>query len=262
MTIKNILLFVCGLTVGGGAGVLGSRKFFQEKYQKKYEEDRMALEEYYKRTDEYLRKDSEEINPDQNDSKKDSGRRPEGTMSQEEREAIKKKLKENWEGTTNYASMYKVHEKEMEAGPESYEICANCVKYDPETEICSYSGDKTDAAYACEGFENQNYEESEEEKAFDEHRKNMNKPPKIISADAYSNLSASIEQEILYFYAYDETLCDENEEPVEEPERLIGDALTKYGFIDNDERIIFVMNYATDTCYEIQKLDQSWTDSH
>ena len=75
-------------------------------------------------------------------------------------------------------------------------------------------------------------------------------------------MPAHIDKEVLYFFAHDEMLTDDNEEPVEEPERLVGDALTKYGFNESDEMIIFVMNYNLDTCYEIQKLDSSWTDTH
>ena len=86
--------------------------------------------------------------------------------------------------------------------------------------------------------------------------------PKIISADTYGELPAHIDKEVLYFFAQDEMLTDDNEEPVEEPERLVGNTLTKYGFNESDEMIIFVMNYNLDTCYEIQKLDSSWTDTH
>lgn len=276
MNIKPILTFFAGLVVGGAAGVLGTKKHFEEKYQKRYEEDHDALEEYYHRVDEYARQEKEpeeEDDPnDQNEVETDS--RPGGRMSPEERKAIKEKLHKNWEGTTNYAAMYKgprvdLAEKEHpldqgeegETGPEDLEICANCKFYDNDMNLCLLHEDGTDAASICNNFENM-HDTSPEEEAFDEHRKNMNKPPKIISAEAYSNLPAYIEQEVLYFYAYDEVLCDENEEEIDEPAILIGDALTKYDFVDSDERILFVMNYATDTCYEIQKVDASWTDSH
>lgn len=278
MNTKTILIFVSGLAVGGAAGILGTKKYFQDKYFKRYgKENYEDLEEYYKRVDEYTRKNHEEyendgLNPVETDSK------PGGRMSQEERKEIKEKLNRNWKETINYAGMYrgsgsyteeKLAEGEHpldqgepgESGPEDLKICANCKSYDPDTEICEWCNETMSADDSCEGFESLNII-SPEEQAFDEHQKNKNKQPKIISAEAYSNLPASIDQEVLYFYASDETLCDDNEEPVEEPERLIGDALTKYGFIDNDERIIFVMNYSLDTCYEIQKVDASWSDSH
>lgn len=236
MNMKNILLFIGGLVTGGAAGVFGTMKYFQEKYQRLYEEDRADLEYYYQRTDEYYRREEDD---DGVNDPNELETRPGGRMTEEEREKVKKKQKilKNWEGTTNYAAMYQTNndlaenEHPLDQGE------------DGEEEI-------------------EDEEITAEEEAFDEHQKNMHKPPKIISADTYSELPAHIEKCVLYFYAYDEMLCDENEEPVEEPGRLIGDALTKYGFVDSDERIIFVMNYSMDIAYEIQKLDMSWTDTH
>lgn len=98
--------------------------------------------------------------------------------------------------------------------------------------------------------------------AFEEHQKSMDKPPRIISAEAYADLPGYIDQKCLTFYAYDEALCDENDEPINEPELLIGDALTKYNFIDSEEYVIFVMNYSLDTCYEISKIDASWMEAN
>lgn len=109
MNIKNILIFVSGLAIGGAAGVFGTRKYFQDKYQKQYEADHEDEEEYYHWTDEYARGDHEDeeefeddgVNPLETDS------RPGGRMTAEQRAEIKEKLNKNWEGTTNYASMYK-----------------------------------------------------------------------------------------------------------------------------------------------------------
>lgn len=286
MNIKIIITFIGGLVIGGGLGVIGTKKYFEEKYQKRYEEDHDALEEYYHRTDEYYRKDDSdeenEVNPTESDS------RPGGRMGKDERKKIKEKLNKQYGiGAVNYVGMYKnvdhrdhsMYDSEAslaeeehpldqgedgEIGPETLKICANCANYDGDSEECVYHEIEVSADNEiCSDFTPLYHSDVKmEEEAFDEHQKNKDRSPKIISAEAYSNLPAYIDQGVLYFYAYDEMLCDDNEEPIEEPERIVGDALTKYGFIDNDERIIFVMNYALDTCYEIQKVDASWTDSH
>lgn len=282
MNMKNILLFVGGLAVGGAAGVFGSMKYFQNKYQKQYEEDHAALEEYYHRTDEYARGDHEDeeefeddgVNPMEMDSS------PGGRMTAEQRAEIKEKLNKNWEGTTNYAGMYrekngytegKLAEAQHpldqgepgEAEPSNVEPeCVNCSYFDPEEGYCTVSDEHVNDDDSCSDFKEK--VETPEEEAFEEHQKNKNRSPKIISAEVYGGLPAHIEKKVLYLYSYDETVVDEDndDEPLTEPERLIGDALTKYGFIDNEERIIFVMNYALDTCYEIQKIDASWSDTH
>lgn len=268
MNLKNILFLLGGLVTGGAIGVLSTKKYFQEKYQKRYEEDRDSLEEYYQKVDEYAREDrdiEEEFEDDGINSPEEGESRPGGRMSDKERAEIKKKLKQNWEGTTNYAGMYKTESKNEEeittTNESDEEICKNCKYFESMVEYCEMNGDPCSPNGHCDEFVHEG-DATPEEEVFEEHQKNKDRPPKIISADAYSNLPAHIEQVVLYFYTYDEVLCEDNEEIVEEPELLIGDALTKYDFIDSDERIIFVMNYAQDTCYEIQKVDASWTDSH
>lgn len=322
MNVKSILLFVGGLVTGGAAGVFGTRKYYQNKYQKQYEDDHAALEEYYHRTDEYIRKghDEEEEFEDDGINSPESDSRPGGRMTPEERAAIKEKLNRNWEGTTNYAGFYKEknnseikmdlmggdpadseHPEEdvpincqncfymsggrCAKGREEFdcnasfvdcngyhapysggvEICGNCAYYDEETGYCSLVEESVNEDDSCSDFKKCGEENSidfPDEEAFDEHQKNKNKPPRIISEEAYSNLSPSVDQKTLYFYTEDEVLTDENEEMLDDPETYVGDALTKYGFNESEEMIIFVMNYALDTCYEIQKVDASWSDTH
>lgn len=276
MNMKSVLLFGSGLLAGATGGVIGTMKYFQHKYQNEFEALRDEMEAYYRQCDHYARLEEEQDEEGETDDGINSESKPGGRMSSEDRAAIKEKLSRNWEGTTNYAGMYR-RGKEDEAksaeaehphdqGEEGEEepICQNCKNCDLESGYCSLLGETVNMDASCDDFisfsEENGYAQNEE--AFEDHQKNKDKAPKIISAEAYSNLPAYIDQEILYFYSYDEILCDENEEPIDEPERLVGDALTKYGFIDNDERIIFVMNYAIDTCYEIQKIDQSYTDTH
>lgn len=270
MDIKNIVMLVSGIVIGGAAGVLGTRKYFWDKYQKRYEEDRDALEKYYNKVDEYSRENREEED-DQNASE-ETNSRPAGRMTPEERAAIKEKLNKNWEGTTNYASMYKGDREEEDPAesehPEEdeeeidydYKTCKYCQWF--ENGYCNVHNEEVSEKDYCTEYDANSLlvddNASEEEQIFDEHRKNIDKPPKIISAETYSNLPAHIEQEVLYFYTLDEQVTDENDEPIDEPELLIGDALTKFDFIESKERVIFVMNYATDTCYEIQKVDGFW----
>lgn len=270
MNIKSILLFIGGLTVGCVSGVISTKKYFQYKYQKQYENDLVALQEYFGHIDEYSRKrhDDEELEDDQNkDSEVDS--RPGGRMTDEERAEVKEKLNRNWEGTTNYAGMYKnvehedtlIHDQMIEPAvdiPITDTVCKNCSSYDSEQCICQITDEKVMETDCCSDFES--IYESPEEQAHNEHQKNKNRSPKIISEETYSNLPAYIDKDVLYFYTYDEVLVSDENEIIEEPNYLIGDVLTKYNFIENDERIIFVMNYALDTCYEIQKIYGCWVN--
>lgn len=257
MNTKSILLFIAGMVVGGAAGVFGSRAY----YKKKFEIERNELEDYYQGVDKYARvehDDESDVNPVEHTSR-DGGR-----MSPEERREIREKLRENWAGTTNYAKMYQKDEngegEERDPEPSEGEFaCIGCLKCVMVEGAHTCEERRVGFPYGCDEFvEN----DDEAEQMFDEHQKNKNKPPRIISAEAYGNLPSNIDQQVLYFYAHDEVLADENEEYLDNPGEFVGNCLEKYDFIDSDERIIFVMNYALSTCYEIQKVDAAWHDTH
>lgn len=106
--------------------------------------------------------------------------------------------------------------------------------------------------------ETEEEEETPEKKTHEEHQKNKNRPPRIISAEESGNLDPHYEYETLVFYAYDEVLVDENDCVIEDPRHLVGDSLEKYDFINSDEEIIFVLNYELTTCYEINKVQAAF----
>ncbi len=249
MDIKIIVSFISGLVIGGGIGVLSTKKYFQNKYtnrklgdiESKYcEDDAIDTDEVINSV--YGLKGAINSIYGLNSSDDESEMPPAGgRMSPEERASIKEKLDANWRGTTNYAGMY--HLKNGYTENKLAEI-------QHPLDQGEYGEEETDENYV---------ENSIDEEAFDDHQKNFDKPPKIISAETYSNLPQYIDQHSLLYYPYDDILCEEDETPVEDPSLLVGDALTKYNFKNNDEQTIFVMNHELDTCFEINKMDgQSW----
>lgn len=102
----------------------------------------------------------------------------------------------------------------------------------------------------------------EAEAAHDRHQRDKNKKPKIISFEDAMELNNTIESETLYFYSYDEVLCEENGDVIEDPGLFVGDCLEKYGFVQNDEEAIYVMNYELDTCFEVVKKFESYEVEH
>lgn len=79
--------------------------------------------------------------------------------------------------------------------------------------------------------------------------------PKIISSETAAALPApTCSQCLLYFPDSGGVITDEEENIILAPEYLIGDALDKYDFRNSDEKVIFVMNYDLNTCYEIDKM--------
>lgn len=214
MDVKTIFVFFGGIVLGAAAGVLCTKRHFQEKYRKQYEQDHDDLERYFHIKDEYEKKPGEENSSDTD--RTETGQDDQNVEIESEK--------------VNYSNYYDGNVKV----PDTIE----------------------------EEEKSEQYKRDEE--AFDDHQMNKNRPPKIISAEAYENLPPHIDQDILYYYAVDNVLCtgDDAEEPLDNPLYFVGDCLEKYNFIDSDESIIFVMNYALETCYEIQKFNARWSDTH
>lgn len=88
------------------------------------------------------------------------------------------------------------------------------------------------------------------------------KPPKIISKTAVGDLPAEYDEECLLFYALDQTLTDEDDNLIDDPNILIGDSLTRYNFTDSDEEEIWVVNTSLEKVYQIVKVYENFTLEH
>lgn len=96
--------------------------------------------------------------------------------------------------------------------------------------------------------------------ATEEHQKNKDRPPRLISEEAVGELSPHIDHQILFYYTLDDTVTDEEDKIIDDPAWLLGDTLDKYNFRESDEKLVFVLNYALDTVYEIQKVNGSFEE--
>lgn len=246
MRRDNVLFLLGGLFVGAAGGAFGAKLYLDKKYQERYDQQIAEMEEYYGKTDEYKRVLDEETDGVQVNPTGDGQNlnREDGILSDEERSRIKERLKYNYDKTTNYAAQYRKYDS---AGTETSD---------------GRSLDPADFEHPLDDDEEAEmiYGSTEEAEMNEDHQANRGRAPKIISADDAAALPGHIENVTLYFYDEDEILCDEETREIDDPEMLIGDALTKYGFNQSDERIIFVMNYSLDTCYEIQKINGAFRD--
>lgn len=230
MSYKIVIGTLCGLVVGGIGGFFVGREVERRKQIKKEEE----MTDYQSEVDRYARVEHED--------EEDAPERENGVMSSEKRKQMHEELKKargQQAGMTEYHNMYR------EGGERIETLLAES---EHPSEEFDEDGDELGTP---------------EERAFEEHQENMNRPPKIISADDAADLPAYFSSNLLYYYTEDDTVVEESEmgeEVVDCPEMLIGDALTKYDFVNSNENIIFVLNYAQDTCYEIQKIRAAYHD--
>lgn len=95
--------------------------------------------------------------------------------------------------------------------------------------------------------------------AFENHRQNNGRQPKIITNEKFSNLDSHIDKQVLIYHALNDCLCDENDQPIDNPEYFVGACLDQYAFRTSEETLIFVMNYRLDTAYEVQKINDEYT---
>ncbi len=160
--------------------------------------------------------------------------------------------------------------KEM-ASKEGYLKPISDEKSDLDSAVRPRSGEKTEAEkvdytqfYAVNNpdpAEEESPNEDEDDSNYYEGlatTKKMQKPKnvKLIKAEEFG-LQPGFECITLEYYTEDDLLVTDDAEEVEDVniiESMIGDALTKYGFKDNDEQVIYVRNYNYGCDYEIVKV--------
>lgn len=230
MKHTNIIFFIGGAVIGALGGFFGAKLHYQKVYEDYANETIDAMKEVMYGTakdEEVLDEEEEEsINPVR--------------WTDEKAAEVHERLERNRQGT-NYAAMYgKMKHKEEITNEETD---------DEDTEDPEDDDSET---------------EDPELEAFIQRREaSKGRKPHLISADKAHDLSAGIDMIELQFYDVDNVLADaDTEERISDVEWIVGDCLRKYGFIDSDEKVIYVMNDELDTCYEIMRIDASYEETH
>lgn len=233
---SNKLIFVfsgAGALVGGVAGFLTAYKTLEKEYLDRLDERAKELEDYYCSLEQYDREVDNYLNGQEPESKVKG--REDGVLSKDQRNDIRDKLLRNERETTDYARMYV-----------------------PKKNVESVKGLDIEDLAESEHPEDDESEEEEDpdmERAFEEHRSNIGRQPRIISAEAAGELGPEWDEKALLYYYYYGILTTEDGDIIDDEALLVGDTLDKYGFGKNDdEMIIYVQNFAHDTVYEVQKV--------
>ena len=220
--MKTFLAFIGG----AGLGVLGSAIFCRLRYKKQYD---AKLEEEIQKIRDFYAEDAEK-------------------QRQEIVRETRKGLNEYKETVNQYDNITLSSSK----GP-AIDIREN-----------SSANDYTQYSHKDE---DESRNEDLGEIATQERAEEYKKPPKLIKASEFGDNPA---YSALYIYYYTEngvlTLADDYDKETvtsfEEAKEYIGDALTKYNFIDedNDEEVIYVRNYRLSTDYCITKVFAKYTE--
>lgn len=252
MRNENLLFAFGGVMVGFGLGFL-ARHFFGKKKEKSRKRELVdeMVNEVLEETGLSRKEDEETELPD----KEDDG---EPTNFEKRREEIRTKLKRRWEGDIDYSTMY-VKKGTLQSGDGVPTIRLT------EEELAGLLAESEKKETEEEELE-ENEEEAEDSldwEAINFHEKNKGKKPKIISHEDWLEAPGFLTKEDLFYYVYSHDLVDDtgNALNAKEEEVLIGDALTKYDFVESEEEtVIYVLSYETDTIYRIEKVFEEFVE--
>lgn len=87
------------------------------------------------------------------------------------------------------------------------------------------------------------------------------KMPFIISPEDYSNTMLHFDKETLYFYEGDGVFADDQDEIIDDPSSLLGDAAQYFGYIPEDPDLVYVRNYRFATDYELCRAEGSYQET-
>jgi len=83
--------------------------------------------------------------------------------------------------------------------------------------------------------------------------------PYIISVDEFMEGEPNYSQTTLTYFVEDDTLIDEREFPIENVDRVVGEAnLDRFGYKSNDPKVIYVRNEKLSADYEILRHEGSY----
>lgn len=238
MKHTNIIFFIGGAVIGALGGFFCAKAHYEKVYQEYADETIQEMKEIMygaPKDEEVLSEEEETINPVKWTDKKAA--------------EVRERLERNREGT-NYAAKYGSvkHSEDLERMVKENEESERWIREDSE--------DSED-----DGAET----EDPELEIASRHEASKGRKPRLISADKAADLPAGVDMVELQFYDLDDILADGDTEeriPNSEIGRLLGDCLTKYGFTDSDEPVIYVMNDELDTCYEVIRVDASYEETH
>lgn len=245
----GVIGFVGGLVVGGVLGALATIKVTKKKYMAELDRRVAEMEAYYQKPDRYDRSKRRVKSEEAYDTSSRSSNtgRENGRTKCKAVSDICKHTDCKEEERTDYSKKF---EKGQKGDSKAKEV-GNYVVQDGSLQEASDEELLAENEYPEE--DDDDISEAEEA-MFESAQKDRGRLPRIISFEKMGELDASYDNQVLFYYMYNDTLADEDGNVIDEPHLLLGDCLEKYGFMENEEQLIFVQNFALRTIYEVEKV--------
>lgn len=246
--VKGFIIFVSGAAAGGSVAAFFVHKWAKKTYLAAADDKVRSLEEYIDRirneelvSDLGYKEESEVSDGDAGKSVSSGNGSVSNHIS---------------DGKKDVAHMIMEHAKKVNLEPEyhDYTQYSNDTKgksIDPADYTHPVDSDET----GYEEFDEDEYEQARQDalsRSWSE-KINSGSKPKIIPFEEYGS-TGYLDEVTLYFYQEDGVLATEDNEILTDVEAILGDALTKFGFDKNDEKVIYVRNYSRSTDYEVSKV--------
>lgn len=242
--IKGFIIFVSGAAAGGSVAAFFVHKWAKKTYLAAADDKVRSLEEYIDRilneklvSDLGYKEESEVSDSDEDDEGGKSG----NYISDGKKDAARKVMD---------------RAKKVNSEPEyhdytQYSRSVNGKSIDPAD--YTHPVDSDESGY--EEFDEDEYEQARQDalsRSWSE-KINSGSKPKIIPFEEYGS-TGYLDEVTLYYYQEDDILATEDNEILTDKEEILGDALTKFGFDKNGEKVIYVRNYSRSTDYEVSKV--------
>ena len=252
--IGSTIIFLTGAAVGGSAAAFVMYKKTTKKWMKLSDERVKSLEDYIDKLEERInstyvsdyiskmKEDEEELNTESEDAFIHKHKGTEDIRMQ---------------NNVTYTRYSQISSSGVNGSGSAVDDKFNAIA--AELEHPQDSDEDEDPDYIDE-------EEEERKKQMEMSRvwtEEVNAPgaPKIIPLDEFGS-TGYLDEVTLYYYTDDDTLVTEDEEIIPNREEVIGDALTRFGFDKNDEKVIYVRNTKRSTDYEISKIFGAYSEDH
>ena len=85
--------------------------------------------------------------------------------------------------------------------------------------------------------------------------------PYVIHVVEYHESNLHFDKSTIYYYDLDDTLVDENEEPIADVDAIIGDGLMRFGDGSDDPDIVYVRNEKLGIDYEVIRVEKSYQET-
>lgn len=85
--------------------------------------------------------------------------------------------------------------------------------------------------------------------------------PYVINVVEYNDTNLHFDKSTIYYYNLDDTLVDENEEPIADVDMVIGDGLMRFGEGSDDPDIVYVRNEKLAIDYEVIRSEKSYQET-